>query len=152
MEIKNISHDLPFKSSIGIRPLHSIEMAVVHHTGTKAGIAGYDFMARARSFANYHISKGWGHIAYHYMIDRNGKVYQCYSETEIGAQAGVWDINKKSLAICLDGDFVLERPTAVQIGALWGMLDYLTRERPDLPLLVKQTVRTHREVRPTPTT
>src|SRR3990167_5550942 len=141
MDIKNISAELPFKKSLAIRPLHNIDMAVVHHTGIKAGVAKYDFLSRARSFANYHISKGWGHIAYHYMIDRNGKVYQCFSLVEVGAHAGLWATNMRAVAICMDGDFVVERPTTVQVAALWGLLEYLTKERPDMPLLVKSTVK-----------
>lgn len=152
MTIKDISAQLPWKQSIGTRPLARIDAVIVHHAAAKANVGTYDFLARAKGYANFHVSKGWGHIAYHYMIDRHGKAYKCFSEAEIGAHAGDWDWNKRAIAICMDGDFTEEFPTPAQVAALWDLLDELCTRRPDLPLVLRGTIKGHKEVRPLPTT
>lgn len=150
MVIKKISDILPYKSSLGTRTLSSLKGVVVHHTASPISTP-YNFMKRVTADANYHISKGWGHIAYHYMIDKDGNIYQCYSEKEIGAHAGDWIWNKNSIAVCMDGDFTKDALPPVMAQALKDFLFYLCFKRPDLPGIVKGTVKTHREVRPTPT-
>lgn len=147
--IKDITNQLPFKSSLGTRKLSDVKGVVVHHTAAKQDAR--PAIERIKADANYHISKGWGHLSYHYMIDTAGNVYLCVKETEIGAHAGDWQMNKTSIAVCIDGDCTVERLNSLQVQALWSLLDYLCTNRPDLPGVLAPTVRTHREVRPTPT-
>ena len=149
MIIKDITSQLPFKTSLGTRTLSSITGVVVHHTAAKQDAR--PALERIKADANYHVSKGWGHLSYHYMIDKAGNVYLCVPEKEIGAHAGDWAYNKGTIAVCMDGDLTAERLNTLQVSALWSLLDHLCTERPDLTGVVAGTVRTHREVRPTPT-
>lgn len=148
MVIKNIVSSLPWKSSLGKRDIKNITGVIIHHTAMKT--SQVDDVSRIRGDANYHITQGWGHLGYHYVIDKDGVVYQCVPEDEIGAHAGVWAINQTALAVCLDGDYSTESLNSSQVQALWGLLDRLC-QRTDLPSLEKKGVKTHREVRPTPT-
>lgn len=149
MIIKDITAQLPWAMSLGKRELKAIDKIVVHHTAVKQN--GKLEIDRIKTDAAFHVSKGWGHIAYHYMIGISGTVYQCYGLQEIGAHAGDWAVNKSSVAVCLDGDLSLEPLKSEQLASLWSLLDYLCTQRPDLPAVVKGTIKTHREVRPLPT-
>lgn len=150
MVIKDISKELPWKASVGKRPLKDIRYAVIHHEGFPTPDK-YNPIARYKSEANAHIAKDWGHIGYHYKIDRQGVVYQCYDLKEIGYHAGNLPVNKIGIGICLDGSFDKQKPTQSQLDALKELLDYLFTKRPDMPLLVKTSLNGHREVRKEPT-
>jgi len=150
MEIKDITKELPWKKSVGTRLLKDIRYAVVHHDAIVAPDI-YDPVKLYAREANGHIAKDWGHIAYHFKIDRMGNVYQCYPLTDVGYHAGNLAVNKVGVGICLDGSFDKQTPAQAQLDALQRLLDYLCMERPDMPLLVKKTVFGHREVRKEPT-
>lgn len=65
----------PITSRMKLNPpvFHSI---AIHHTAMKTPINS-DMLRILRSIQRYHIkSKGWGDIAYHYLIDPHGKIYQ----------------------------------------------------------------------------
>lgn len=149
MKIINVIKDLPWKKSNGKMDPKKIDYLVVHHDG---GIVDgpYNTMKRIKSEANYHVSKPaifGGHIAYHFMIDNVGDVYQCLPETEIGYHAGNYAVNRRSIAVCLHGNFEKQKPTQKQIDALTAFVKWMTTERPDLPILVKKSLKGHREVR-----
>jgi len=148
MLIEDIRNRLQNKSSIGTRKLKDIDGIVLHHTGTSSNL---DEISQIQGIADYHVKKGWGHISYHYVIGKAGKIYYCLTESEIGAHAGEWNANKSMLAICALGDYTKERPRAELIGGIWSALDYLCTKRPDLPRVIHKTLKTHKEVRPTPT-
>lgn len=150
MEIKDIQTLLPWKNSIGRRRMQDILYAVVHHNG---GIVGdtYDPISTYRNDAQYHISKGWGHIAYHFRIARDGKIYQTYALNEIGAHAGNWKYNKAGIGICLDGNFAQQDPSGHQIDSLNWLMKHLSTERPDIPNLFHRGFYAHSEVRLSPT-
>lgn len=57
-------------------------------------------------------------VQYHWFIDRAGNATQTRDYDEIGWQAGVWDINKRSVGICLSGNFQNELPKSQQLEAL----------------------------------
>ena len=80
---------------------------VIHHsvTGPYYPIA---------SIANYHISRGYAGIAYHYVIDAGGRVSQCNDN-----MAFTWhghDANS-GIGICLLGDFTTTPPPPAQLDA-----------------------------------
>lgn len=150
MDIKDITAQLPWKQSVGKRPLKDIRYAVVHHDAVVAS-ENYDPIALYKREANGHIAKDWGHISYHFKIDRKGTVYQCYDLKEIGYHAGNLPVNKLAVGICLDGSFDKQKPSPEQLEALKQLLDYLFTQRPDMPLLVKTSLNGHKEVRKEPT-
>ncbi len=151
MKIINVTKQLPFAKSNGKMDLKKIDTLVVHHDAIFVPKRGYNTMERIKMEAKYHISKGWGHISYHYMIDNLGDVYQCVPDNEIGYHAGNLVVNKKSIAVCLHGNFNVQTPTPAQAKALDTFCKYMFTERPDLPLVVKKSLKGHREVRLSPT-
>lgn len=55
---------------------------------------------------DYHVSKGFGTIAYHYYIDKNGVVFQLHDENSISPHARQY--NSNSVGICLNGNFEID--------------------------------------------
>lgn len=148
MKIINIVQKLEWRQSNGSMKKEDINTIVIHHDAELMP-ARYNSLARYQKEALYHASKGWGHISYHFSIDNVGDVYQCLPETEIGYHCGVLAINRKSIAIKLDGNFELQKPTAKQLTSLQALLTYLTTQRPDLPKVVRASVKGHKDVKKT---
>jgi len=49
--------------------------------------------------------------AYHWLVRMNGEVERLLPDNETGWQAGNWEVNCRSVAICLDNDFENSRPS-----------------------------------------
>lgn len=141
----DVSKQLPAVSN-GKRKLEDLVYAVVHHDGVKAP-KDYDAIALYKREAKDHVKKGWGRLAYHFKIDNKGIVYQCSPLTEIAYHSGNPGYHRNSVGICLDGDFTKQGVPEVQLKALEGLLNYLCKQRPDIPKLVRKNVRYHGEVR-----
>lgn len=95
---------------------------IVHHSAISRSVNANQFDAINR----YHISKGWGKIGYHYLIEPNGAVQKGRADNEVGAQCLAAGMNTKSLGICLAGNFEVEKPTDQQVFALRDLLQKLT--------------------------
>ena len=87
---------------------------------------------------NYHLSKGWKGIAYHYFVRKDGSIYRGRPEDTSGGHTTGY--NHNSIGICAEGNFELETMSDAQRDALHALvLDVRTRY-PDT-----QTVR-HRDL------
>lgn len=153
MKIIDVQKSLPWKGSNGKMDPKKIKFLVVHHDAIPIP-ARYNTMARILQIAKLHVAQPkrfGGHIAYHYTIDNIGDVYRCFPETEVGYHAGNLPVNKASIAVMLQGNFETQKPTQKQIEALTQFIKWMTTERPDLPLVVKSTIKLHKEVRKLPT-
>ena len=148
MKIIDITKQLPFKRSNGKMKADNIKFTIVHHSAHPV-TGPYNSLNLYKSYANLHISKGWGHISYHYIIDNVGDIYQCLPENEVGYHCGNFATNKSSIAIMLDGNFETQTPLPKQEKSLINLLNWLHTKRPDLPKLVKSTTRGHREIKAT---
>lgn len=126
----------------------TISTVVIHHDAVIMP-ARYNTLARLQKEALEHAAKGWGHISYHFSIDNVGDIYQCLPETEVGYHCGNLAINRKSIAIKLDGNFEVQKPTVKQLQALKDLLVWLTTQRPDLPKIVRASVKGHRDIKAT---
>ncbi|MHC5035558.1 MAG: peptidoglycan recognition protein family protein [Planctomycetota bacterium] len=120
---------------------------VIHHSATWVGNeAVFDRHHRERN--------GWRGIGYDFVIG-NGhgstdglvEVTFRWEEQQDGAHAGDPEYNKHGIGICLVGDFEKSRPTAKQMEALVGLVNYL-QERCRIPT---GNVLLHRHVRPSGT-
>lgn len=150
MKIIDVTKKLPWKQSNGNLDPKKIEILVVHHEAVYAP-ARYNTMERIINDARYQIAKGFGHYSYHYTIDNVGDIYLCVPESEINYHAGNLPVNKKSLAVVLQGNFEIQKPTEAQKIALGELCDYLFTKRPDLPKLLRPGLKNHKEVRLNPT-
>lgn len=148
MKITNVISKLPWSNSNGSMDLKKIDILVIHHDAMDRPMF-YNTLKRLQNEARGHIAKGWSHISYHYSIDNAGEIFQCLPETEVGYHCGNLVINKKSLAIKLDGNLEFQQPTSKQLIALQELVAYLTTKRPDMPLIVKKSIKMHKEIKPT---
>lgn len=148
MRIIDITHKLPFKKSNGTMSKKMMDVICVHHDGTNRPLI-YNSINRYVGEANYHIAKGWGHISYHYIIDNVGDIYKCLPETEIAYHCGNLTINRKSLAIKFDGNMEVQQLTSKQKTAYKELVNYLCTQRPDLPKIVKSSIKAHKEIKST---
>jgi len=86
------------------------EFIIIHHTATPLDTSPRTFFA----VKQYHINKGWGDIGYHYFIENNGMLYKGRDDSKEGAHCYQEDMNKKSIGVCLEGNFDIELPTTEQ--------------------------------------
>jgi len=148
MKIIDITHLLPFEKSNGTMKKADIVNVIVHHDGSTRPLF-YDSIKRYQAEARYHISKGWSHISYTYILDNAGDIFKCLPETEVGYHCGNLVINRKSIAIKFDGNMQTQKLTSAQIKAYKELMIYLTTRRPDLPKLVKGSECGHRTIKAT---
>ncbi len=146
MNIINIISKLPFKGSNGTMKKDAITKLVIHHEGVKTPMF-YNTLKRIQADAAYHVSKGWNHISYHYMMDNVGDIYQCLPETEVGYHAGNFPVNNSSIALCVQGNYNEQKLNKKQEKALKEFFEYLFNNRPDLKNLVYTGLVGHKEVR-----
>lgn len=83
------------------------------------------------------------HIAYHYLIFPDGTRIRTRPLDEVGYHAGNLSVNKKSVGICLIGDFEVEKPTSQQLKELQVLIGELQKE---LPIV---SIKLHRDIKPT---
>jgi len=148
MKITNVIAKLPWNNSNGVMNKKKMDTIVIHHDAVDRP-AFYNTLTRLQNEARGHIAKQYGHISYHYSIDNVGEVFQCLPETEVAYHCGNLVINKKSLAIKLDGNLQFQQPTKQQLTSLIQLIKWLTTERPDLPIILKKSIKMHKEIKPT---
>jgi len=115
------------------------DTVVLHHSDIPTMIRQEDAIIRQ------HQKKFGQKGAYHYLVNKDGSVYQFHDEEFIGHHAGNWLVNVRSIGICLAGDLTREVPTLLQRAALGALVtDIQTRWGiPDTRILH------HRDVKPT---
>jgi hypothetical protein len=105
----------------------------VHHSGTEddaRGVRAGEGRDVVRKIQKFHMeTRGWGDIAYHYLIDPAGRVYEGRSIRYQGAHAG-YDANRKNnnpgnIGICMLGDFESSHPPRQAIASLDALIGSL---------------------------
>lgn len=101
----------------------------VHHTAMgNAPVLDGSFEASARELRRIQSSQlnggKFGDIAYHYLIDPSGRVFEGRQIHLQGAHAG-GDNNIGNIGVCLIGNFDTERPTPAALAALESLVDAL---------------------------
>ncbi len=112
---------LPTKSNSD--PMKAITRITVHHTHEIPGMMERSDSEIIKAIARYHRNTlQWADIGYHYLIGRDGRVYEGRPVVYQGAHArGINNIN--NLGIAVIGDFNHELPNPVQLQALEQFLD-----------------------------
>jgi hypothetical protein len=119
---------------------HQIDQITVHHTAVLLE-ANKDAPARARRHQAYHQSLGWPDLAYHYLIDAAGNVYEGRPVSAVGDTATDYDPTGH-LLICCEGDFSRQEVPAAQYESLVAMLAWGAAEFGVDP----ETIRGHRDL------
>lgn len=122
-----------------------IDRIVIHHTKNKPGMTlerlnamqliriygsyyAHPTDPREQDFASQPVWSGhfykekqvfWG---YHWIIREDGRTEQILDDRYIGWHAGNWDINKRSIAICIDDDLSEKLPTELALSAIASVI------------------------------
>lgn len=142
-----------------------IDTVVIHHTKNPSGITWQRLSAMQliRLYATYYASPYYEkekHIkgqaiysnhfkdseqvfyAYHWLVRMGGSIERLLSDNEVGWQAGNWDVNCRSVAICLDNDFENSSPSGSVLSAIAGLI------KEYYPQVSIENIKGHREVNP----
>lgn len=94
------------------RQLRQIEQIIIHHSADNG---------TPYSIADYHVgTKKWPGIGYHFLIDKNGVVYQSNDIDTVSYHLA--NQNTISLGICCIGNFEEDKPTDAQVESLIWLL------------------------------
>ncbi len=139
------------------QPLDTI---VLHHTEEDAAIslAKLNGIGLLRQYALHYLEKSeeghepvWsGHFrqgrmvffAYHWLVRPDGLCERLLEDRAIGWQAGNWEINTRSIAIALSGNYEHAAPPLAQIEAAARLINE------QYPSIVRERILGHCEIRP----
>ncbi len=142
-----------------------IDTIVIHHTSNPRGMRPSRLSAieLIRLYAPYFAKPTYrgdksrqgqpiysGHVRngeqvfwpYHWIVRHDGRTERLLQDSEIGWHAGNWEVNCRSVAIALDGDYEEDRPSFIELQGIGALI---RRHYPKVSLL---RVVGHREVNP----
>lgn len=96
---------------------------VMHHAAAE--------ICTAESIHNYHLSKGWAGIAYHYFVRKNGSIYRGRPEDWKG---GHTSNRPNELGICFEGNFEEEEMPKAQLVAGKALVADILKRHPHLQM------------------
>jgi len=99
---------------------HTIDQITVHHTAVVLD-DNADAPAHIRGHQEFHQSRGWADLAYHFIIDAEGNIYEGRPVAAAGDTGTDYD-PKGHLLVCCEGDFNQQEVPAAQYEALIAML------------------------------
>ncbi len=102
---------------------HTIDRATIHHTGV---VLADNRRAPTRLLewdALHRHERGWADLAYHFVVDRNGHLYEGRDPAYRGDTATSYDPAGRLLVAC-EGSFSEQSPTRRQLDALVGILTW----------------------------
>ncbi len=126
-------------------PMGKITCITIHHEGESEVASDPRTVAdHLRDIRKVHVNdRRYGDIAYHFLIDPQGIVWEGRSLAYQGAHAGNQGANKGNIGICLLGDFDNAQPTQAQKDSL-RKLTYKLMAQYNVPT---NQIYTHREVK-----
>lgn len=125
---------------------HTPRRITLHHT-EQPNVTELSAPALIRSVQGYHQNtRGWCDIGYHFLISRDGQIWQGRPIDRLGAHAGHGN-NTGNVGIALIGNFVSEAPTSAQQNAVAALVRGIALEH-GIPL-DRDHFFGHREMRST---
>jgi Ca2+-binding RTX toxin-like protein len=99
---------------------HDISRITIHHAGTATGTVG---PAQFRGWQAHHLSLGWPDLAYHYIVGRDGTLWEGRSWTKAGDTDTDYD-PFGHLLVVVEGFFEVDVPAAGQLETLARIVAY----------------------------
>ena len=110
-----------------ITPMGKVNKITVHHTDDGRALSKMSDLQFLRAMENHHRNtRKWACIGYHYIIGRDGKVYEGRPIKYQGAHAS--SNNPNNIGISLIGNFSKGMPSKYQMKALEGLLYKLRKQ------------------------
>ena len=126
-----------------IDPMNGVAVLTFHHSGDPKPFTSVDYSETANHLEwvrEYHRSRGFQDIGYHFAIDRSGRVWQLRSLKYQGEH--VRNNNPHNIGVVVLGNFEMQSPTAAQKERI-RTLGNLLRKQYRLDI---KRVKTHREI------
>lgn len=111
-----------------------VKFLIVHHSASHNGHTGADTPGILRSWFEFHTgTKGWNDVAYNFVIDSDGGVWEARKGSLDGPVAGDATGGNQGFTqlVCLVGDFNTGQPTTAAKSSLVSLLAWLA-DRYDL--------------------
>ena len=121
-----------------------VKRITLHHTSEYQGMNSLSDKRVISAIANYHRNTlGWADIGYHFLIGRDGKIYEGRPSILQGAHTG--GHNENNLGISMIGNFMHRLPSSQQLSALKKLL----AEKFKVYKLSTKNLYGHRDFKPT---
>ena len=120
----------PLVFTTALKPLTNPDLLILHHEAAPT--------ATVEQIHTFHRTKGWGGIAYHLYVRKDGSVYRGRPIDKRGAHTS--NYNYHSVGICCEGNFETEMMPDKQYVALCEAIAYVQSVYPGLRIIG------HREV------
>jgi len=105
-----------------------VRFLVVHHSASHNGHNGGEAPAIIRSFYDFHTSgRGWNDIAYNFLIDSDGGIWEGRAGSLDGPVAGDATGGNQGFSqlVCVIGDYNSAEPTPASLASLVSVLAWL---------------------------
>lgn len=104
-------------------PMQAVTRITLHHTDEHAGMRGKADADVVRAIQRYHQDQqGWADIGYHYLVGRDGRIYEGRSTAVQGAHSGGAN-NVQNLGVSVIGSFCDAPPPPKQLATLGAFLE-----------------------------
>ena len=121
--------DLPPKGPLAVEERGDVRFLLVHHSASSNAYGEGDVVGILRGFYGFHTSsdKGWPDLAYNFLIDRFGRVWEGRAGSLEAPVKGDATGGSQGFAIlsCFVGDHTREAPTPAAIDAMGKLLGAL---------------------------
>lgn len=118
--------DLPPKGPLDPE---DVEFLIVHHSASRNGHTADDVPGILRSWYNFHTGpeKGWNDIAYNFVIDAEGGIWEARQGSIDGPVAGDATGGNQGFTqlVCIIGDYNTAQPTQASLASLVQLLAWL---------------------------
>ena len=109
--------NLQFKEKLQFRAEHGTKYIVIHHSEVSTPHTVEDIH-------RWHQKRGWAGIGYHYVISKDGEIYEGRPSNTVGAR--VKGHNAESIGVCFEGNFNKEKMKEKQLNASIMLLSWLS--------------------------
>lgn len=112
----------------GPLPTEEVRFLIVHHSASHNGHTSAEVPAILRSFYDFHTGeRGWNDIAYNFLVDSEGGVWEGRAGSLDGPVAGDATGGNQGFSqlVCVIGDYDRVRPTSASVRSLVAVLAWL---------------------------
>lgn len=124
-EIIEVPYNYAFEMNCEKRAINVIDRLIIHHSAIQRSAD-----TSPLAIHSAHLMRGYSGIGYHFYIKADGTIYRGRPLCYIGAHCKGY--NSKSIGICFEGNFEIEKPTNAQKIAWQNLVDYLRKEIPTI--------------------